>query len=611
MNEENMKLSCLFVCLLAISVIIFVADKAVSVAATSISSCVELQNIKNDLSGIYYLTSDNDCTDTLTWNGGAGFEPIGTNTTPFTGTLDGKHHAITNLYINRPDPWPNDVDVGLFGFIDDGCIIKNLGMINVDITGASSAGALVAITGLIADIYISNCHVSGIVSGGYGVGGLVGYNRGGNISHSYSTAAVFGDGDIYDYTGGFVGINNHGGEVALCFSTGNVTASGSRSGGFVGSNTGRIRECFAIGNVNGGHSVGGFVGENDSTTVNGHFAGSIRNSYAIGNVSGTDWVGGFAGINWGVQSLTSVIENCYSAGIVTGSTNTGGFVGRIGDLYEINNCYWDTLTSGQSSSAGGYGKTTAEMRQQATYNSWNFNSIWGITESVNYPYLVQPRKIHNMISFVYNTDVAGASAFKTLLQGRGYLVIFVPKSSVVDHNFGQYQLVIISSDTGFGYDWGTNDQVEAISSVDVPILGLGFGGGTLFQEMGVSISFGNGWITDGSSIYVSNPRHCVFSKPNSISISNIKIEQPYTYSEFMAVYEPVLDPAVILFGRQENDDSHWILVQEGKDFLWGFTADPSDMTQPGKNLFHNLVNYLTDGCSPKAMPCVPLLLLKD
>ena len=91
----------------------------------------------------------------------------------------------------------------------------------------------------------------------------------------------------------------------------------------------------------------------------------------------------------------------------------------------------------------------------------------------------------------------------------------------------------------------------------------------------------------------------------------MNIVQLYAGSRYLAVYEPVLDPAVILFGRQENNDSHWILAQEGKDFLWGFSEDPSNMTQAGKDLFHNLVNYLTVGCSPKPMPCIPLLLLDD
>jgi len=49
--------------------------------------------------------------------------------------------------------------------------------------------------------------------------------------------------------------------------------------------------------------------------------------------------------------------------------------------------YWNIETSGQNSSAGGEGKTTAEMKQQATYLHWDFENIWGMRENETYPLL--------------------------------------------------------------------------------------------------------------------------------------------------------------------------------------------------------------------------------
>ena len=43
-----------------------------------ITDCVELQNMKNDLSGAYTLMNNINCSGTKTLNGGLGFEPIGT-----------------------------------------------------------------------------------------------------------------------------------------------------------------------------------------------------------------------------------------------------------------------------------------------------------------------------------------------------------------------------------------------------------------------------------------------------------------------------------------------------------------------------------------------------
>jgi flagellar hook assembly protein FlgD len=60
--------------------------------------------------------------------------------------------------------------------------------------------------------------------------------------------------------------------------------------------------------------------------------------------------------------------------VVTGSTNVGGLIGycTISDI--ITACFWDTQTSGQDISAGGNGKTTAEMKAQSTYieAGWKF-----------------------------------------------------------------------------------------------------------------------------------------------------------------------------------------------------------------------------------------------
>ena len=74
------------------------------------------------------------------------------------------------------------------------------------------------------------------------------------------------------------------------------------------------------------------------------------------------------------------------------------------------------------------------------------------------------------------------------------------------------------------------------------------------------------------------------------------------------MYEPVLDPAVELLGREADDTTHWILTQEGKDFLWGYVDDPRFMTPDGKDLFHNAVDCLGFGSKPKAMPWLMLLL---
>ena len=100
-------------------------------------------------------------------------------------------------------------------------------------------------------------------------------------------------------------------------------------------------------------------------------------------------------MGWNYQSN---ITNSYSTGTVSGDQNIGGLVGkRDQDGGIVADCFWDVETSGQSSSAGGTGLTTAEMQTAGTFldASWDFvdetangtDDIWWILEGRDYPRL--------------------------------------------------------------------------------------------------------------------------------------------------------------------------------------------------------------------------------
>ena len=63
-------------------------------AVIQIDSIEKLQKIGNDaaypLNGEYELTQDIDASDTINWNNGAGFKPIGTYGSPFIVKFNGK-----------------------------------------------------------------------------------------------------------------------------------------------------------------------------------------------------------------------------------------------------------------------------------------------------------------------------------------------------------------------------------------------------------------------------------------------------------------------------------------------------------------------------------------
>ena len=139
--------------------------------------------------------ADIDASNTSSWNGGAGFSPLGNDGTSFTGNYNGDGHYIAGLFINRPS---TDC-IGFFGY-PNGANIQDLGVTNVNITGGCNVGGLVGYN--YSSSTVSNSYSTGTVSGDFYIGGLVGRNYSSStVSNSYSTGSVSGDG----YIGGLVG----------------------------------------------------------------------------------------------------------------------------------------------------------------------------------------------------------------------------------------------------------------------------------------------------------------------------------------------------------------------------------------------------------------------
>lgn len=143
-----------------------------------------------------------------------------------------------------------------------------------------------------------------------------------------------------NYVGSLVGTNE--GRIYNCVAAGFALSSGNGPiGGFVGLNKGgTIENCAAVsytsdgcgGSITGGHSVGGFVGENSNS-------GSIQGCYAIATntaAANNDQQKGFAGSN------SANIYSCYCAVI----SNSGAYLefGSGG-----NDCY--AYKHGEASSA--------------------------------------------------------------------------------------------------------------------------------------------------------------------------------------------------------------------------------------------------------------------
>jgi hypothetical protein len=195
-----------------------------------ITNCTDLQNMQDNLTANYVLDNNINCSDTINWNSGEGFIPIGNSISildfnvTFNGSLNGQGYNITDLYINKTGYF-----AGLFGVCSN-CSIFNLSLINETIIGSDSEiGGLI---GWIKSGKIENSFTSGNIKGSSDVGGIIGFIENGIIKNSYSTANIEGSFSA----GGLVGYFENG-IINNSYSVGNIIGA-IYIGGLVGSNEG-------------------------------------------------------------------------------------------------------------------------------------------------------------------------------------------------------------------------------------------------------------------------------------------------------------------------------------------------------------------------------------
>lgn len=155
---------------------------------------------------------------------GRGYRLVGNK---FLGSINGNGYKIKDLTIQ------GQTVVGLIGALGTGAKVSHLGLDAVDVNGIG--GWVGGLVGYNSGGAISECYITGKVSGHASVGGLVGYNDLGFITNCYSSVTVSGN----EITGGLVGRNKHG----------------------------DIKNCYSISTVNGNEATGGLVGRNGSGII--------------------------------------------------------------------------------------------------------------------------------------------------------------------------------------------------------------------------------------------------------------------------------------------------------------------------------------------------------
>ena len=410
-------LSVLLVLVIALSFSRAIPDRAQAAETafegyTAISSKDDLNAIRNNLQGKYYLTKDIIFTEAdyldggKFYNEGKGWEPIGTEKDPFKGILEGNGHAIIGLRTSQYDY------AGMFAYLSG--TVKNLTMKDVSVEGNWRSGAIAGSTEEAATI--SNCTVYGSVV---------------TVGSKYRPAA-----------GGFVGIcagDINTEEVVQfenCHNYATVTtcSENSYAGGIYG--WGYIRYVMVYrssnhGNITGEDRVGGIAGQTGyySHTIECYNTGTV---IAKAGTNQFNLAGGIAGVADGWSSNTTKIINCYNAGTVKAITSSSGtlsgYVGGIAGAFHeltVENCYnvgdlmhndsygWNSqwihisgigsdLTTATDQvfiqnytiepyyTSSFYGsssnKSAEEMQNAETYQGFDFSDVWFIDARTGYPY---------------------------------------------------------------------------------------------------------------------------------------------------------------------------------------------------------------------------------
>ncbi len=295
-----------------------------------VKTMYHLNNVRKYLNAYFIQTADIDLTTATAeggvfYNGGSGWEPIGTSSTAFRGNYDGCGHHIIGLKSKQ------SFDAGLFGY---NCgTIQNLSM------------------------------ERGVMSSKNYAGSIAGRNFNGTITNCYNTGTVTVTSSYNAYAGGIVGCN-YNGTITNCYNRGVVTATSSFSsynayaGGIVGGNyEGTVTNCNNTGDISTS-TLTSFSYSYTGGIVGGNYEGTITNCYNTGVV---------------IATSTFFSDDTYAGGI-------------IGDNYEgtITNCYYHTAPT--LNTEYGTELTFDELKRQESYDGFDFETVWYFDSNGYYPF---------------------------------------------------------------------------------------------------------------------------------------------------------------------------------------------------------------------------------
>lgn len=244
------------------------------------------------------LSLGKDITLPLAEGENSNWTSVGSDITPYTGTVNGNGHSITGMTINQTTN-----NAGFIGYLGENGAVKNLKLKDVSVTTTGNyVGGLVGYSCSV----IENCAVEGgkVSSTGEAcIGGIVGRAEGKSsapalIVACHNTAAVSGKRNV----GGIIGSAWDHSRVIACYNSGsNTHTDGWRCGGIVGIfgfngmylncnyNTGNTTEEAAIAGDSQVTIYHNYWSSDHDYAFATNFEGDYKNYTAIKITSASEW----------------------------------------------------------------------------------------------------------------------------------------------------------------------------------------------------------------------------------------------------------------------------------------------------------------------------------
>nr|MDO8111391.1 hypothetical protein [Candidatus Sigynarchaeota archaeon] len=212
----------------------------------------------------------------------------------------------------------------------------------------------------------------------------------------------------------------------------------------------------------------------------------------------------------------------------------------------------------------------------------------------------QPLQAKAHVAYFYSTDLSTATIFQAFLQSFSIQTDLIRNDSITGKDLSAYKVILIGPDTGDSdiSNWGNASSIATIKNAPAKILGIGEGGGKLFDQIDLSIGWMAGGLNSGNTTNITTSYSMGFRYPNTIPTG---IQQLYTVNtSLLEIYIPSLPSNVTVYGRSSSDPANYgtIASETARFVLFGFNSSTSTMTDLGRKILLNIVMSMYEFRAP-------------